>query len=61
MLAFRTMRVFRIVKLTKHLKGLKRLALRAFGSPVGVLYSLLVTIIFILFDRLGNNNYIFIF
>ncbi len=56
MIAFRSMRVFRIVKLTKHLTGLKRLAIRAFGSPVGVFYSLLVTIIFIFFYSLFGNQ-----
>eukprot|EP00282_Hemiselmis_andersenii_P037258 CAMPEP_0169431024 /NCGR_PEP_ID=MMETSP1042-20121227/2715_1 /TAXON_ID=464988 /ORGANISM="Hemiselmis andersenii, Strain CCMP1180" /LENGTH=584 /DNA_ID=CAMNT_0009541385 /DNA_START=125 /DNA_END=1876 /DNA_ORIENTATION=- len=56
MLAFRAMRVFRIVKLTKHLTGLKNLTTRAFGSPAGVLYSMLVTIVFIVFYSLFGNS-----
>jgi len=52
MLAVQSMRVFRIMKLTKHLTGLKRLTAKAFGSPAGVAYALAVTIIFIVFCSL---------
>ena len=41
-LALQALRVFRIVKLTKHLTGLKALTARAFGSPAGVGYALVI-------------------
>ena len=41
-LALQALRVFRIVKLTKHLTGLKALTARAFGSPAGVGYALVL-------------------
>ena len=56
MLAFRAMRVFRIVKLTKHLTGLRKLTTRAFGSPAGVAYAMLVTIVFIFIYSLFGNE-----
>jgi len=55
-LALQAMRVFRIVKLTKHLTGLKNLTARAFGSPAGVLYALLVTIGFVCFMAFFGNE-----
>jgi len=56
MLAVQSLRVFRIGKLTKHLKGLKRLTAKAFGSPEGVVYAMAVTIIFIVFCALFANE-----
>ena len=55
-LALQALRVFRVVKLTKHLTGLKALAARAFGSPAGVIYALLVTIGFICFMAFFGNE-----
>jgi len=56
MLAVQSLRVFRIAKLTKHLKGLKALTAQAFGSPEGVAYAMAVTIIFIVFCSLFGNE-----
>ena len=55
-LALQALRVFRIVKLTKHLTGLKALTARAFGSPAGVGYALLVTIGFVCFMAFFGNE-----
>lgn len=56
MIAFRSMRVFRIVKLTKHLTGLRKLTARAFGTPAGVMYAMAVTLVFIVFCALFGNQ-----
>jgi len=56
LLALQAIRVFRVAKLTKHLTGLKNLARRAFKSTSQVFYSMLVTIIFIVFCALFANE-----
>ena len=55
-LALQALRVFRIAKLTKHLTGLKDLTARAFGSPKGVVFALLVTIGFVCFMAFFGNE-----